>query len=194
MKLLTCFFSLLCLISCSSAGRLPDVGMLYDRTAQAHEADRNPIIVIPGILGSRLKDSITGQTTWGAFTGDAADPDTGAGARLIALPMESGVPLNDIETTVVPDGVLGRLQVAFLGFPLSLNAYYHILKSLGVGGYRDQELGEAGAVEYGPGHFTCFQFPYDWRRDVSYNAKLLHEFVLEKKSLRRRAVSRTLRN
>jgi pimeloyl-ACP methyl ester carboxylesterase len=38
-----------------------------------------------------------------------------------------------------------------------------------------------GAIDYGDDHFTCFQFPYDWRRDIAENAKLLHRFILEKR-------------
>ena len=34
----------------------------------------------------------------------------------------------------------------------------------------------------GDAHYTCFQFPYDWRRDNADNAKRLHEFLLQKKS------------
>ena len=40
-----------------------------------------------------------------------------------------------------------------------------LLGVLGVGGYRDMDLGLAGAIDYGTDHFTCFQFDYDWRRD-----------------------------
>src|SRR5262249_45989161 len=32
------------------------------------------------------------------------------------------------------------------------------------------------------GHFTCFQFAYDWRRDNAENSRRLHEFILEKKA------------
>ena len=33
----------------------------------------------------------------------------------------------------------------------------------------------------GPSDFTCFQFPYDWRRDNAENARRLHEFIREKR-------------
>ena len=47
---------------------------------------------------------------------------------------------------------------------------------------KDEELGIAGAVDYGSDHFTCFQFDYDWRRDNVENARLLHEFILKKRT------------
>ena len=68
-----------------------------------------------------------------------------------------------------------------IGLTLELRAYREILHTLGVGGYRDEDLSMSGAIDYGEGHFTCFQFHYDWRRDNVENARRLHEFLLEKK-------------
>jgi len=68
----------------------------------------------------------------------------------------------------------------FLGIPLELNAYYYILCTLGVGGYRDQQLAVSHAVEYGDLHFTCFQFAYDWRRDLVESALALGRFIKAK--------------
>ncbi|MCA9772277.1 MAG: hypothetical protein KC466_07690, partial [Myxococcales bacterium] len=81
-----------------------------------------------------------------------------------------------------PDGALDRLRVEFAGLPIDLNAYYNVLMTLGVGGYRDQQLAEAGAVDYGDDHFTCFQFSYDWRRDNVENARRLHAFLLDRRA------------
>ena len=49
-----------------------------------------------------------------------------------------------------------------------------------MGGYRDQGLGEAGAIDYGDRHFTCFQFDYDWRLNIVESAKALEKFIQEK--------------
>jgi pimeloyl-ACP methyl ester carboxylesterase len=62
-----------------------------------------------------------------------------------------------------------------------LNTYAYILGVLGVGGYRDQQQSEAGDVDWGDRHFTCFQFAYDWRRDLVESAKKLDAFIKEKK-------------
>ncbi len=138
---------------------------------------RNPVIVIPGILGSRLVDEPTGTVGWGAFSGEYANPADPAGARLLAHPMQPGAPLSALRDTVVPDGALDRVKVNILILPIELGAYVDILTALGVGGYRDEGLGRAGAVDYGDKHYTCFQFDYDWRRDLVENARRLHEFV-----------------
>ena len=166
---------------CTARVAGPNLGSLYDRAAQNQDDRRNPVIVIPGILGSRLLDEPTKRVVWGAFAGDYANPQTTDGARLVALPMMEGAALSELRDGVVPDGVLDRLKVSLLGLPVELNAYLHILGTLGVGGYRDELLARAGAVNYGGAHFTCFQFGYDWRRDNVENAKRLHQYILEKR-------------
>ena len=165
------------LIGCSASVKGPKLGELYNRAAQHHDELRHPVIVIPGILGSRLIDERTDRVVWGAFGGDAVNPNTPEGARLVAVPMRRGVPLRALHDGVVPDGALDRVRVTLLGLPVELNAYINILSTLGVGGYRDFMLGESDAVDYGEGHYTCFQFDYDWRRDNVENAKRLHEFI-----------------
>lgn len=160
----------------------PDLGGLYTRAAQAGDVTRNPVIVIPGILGSKLQDRESGRVVWGAFIGTYADPRRPDGARLVALPMGEGRPLRELRDGVEPAGVLDRVRVGILGLPVEQHAYLYILRALGVGGYRDETLGRMGQIDYGPGHFTCFQFDYDWRRDNAENARRLHEFILQKRA------------
>ena len=158
----------------------PDLGELYNRSAGHRDTTRNPIIVIPGILGTKLVDDGSGNTVWGAFTGEFARPGTPEGARLVALPMHEG-PLAESVDGVRPDGVLDRVRVRVAGIPLRVLAYFHILGALGAGGYRDEGLGLSGAIDYGDDHFTCFQFGYDWRRDISESAVELGRFIEDKR-------------
>jgi pimeloyl-ACP methyl ester carboxylesterase len=167
-------------IGCTQAISPPDLGGIYNMPAQHHDALRNPVILIPGITGTRLVADPTGQIVWGAFAGGYANPETPAGARLAAHPMALNRPLSELQDEVRAEAVLDRARVDLLGLPVELNAYIHILATLGAGGYRDQPLGEAGVIDYGDAHYTCFQFPYDWRRDNVENARRLHEFILEK--------------
>ena len=138
---------------------------------------RNPVIVIPGLLGSKLVDQDTNEMVWGTFGLGQVNPNTPTGARQFALPMGKGKKLKELRDHVKPAGSLDRVVVNFLGIPLELNAYYNILQTLGVGGYRDEELGMAGAIDYGKDHYTCFQFAYDWRRDIVESAKELDHFI-----------------
>ena len=169
------------LSACAAIGQ-PDLGELYNRAAQTSDRDRNPILVIPGILGSKLVTRDSGRLVWGSFIGSFADPQKPEGARLTALPMAEGVPLRELRDDILPGGVLDSITVSLLGMPVELGAYVHILRTLGVGGYKDQSLGESGSIDYGDDHFTCFQFAYDWRRDIVESARRLHEYILDRRA------------
>ncbi|MEM7409684.1 MAG: hypothetical protein AAF430_05595 [Myxococcota bacterium] len=160
----------------------PNLGTIYDRAARFGDLYRNPIIVMPGVLGTVLRDAESQRVVWGSFAGTYANPDFGPDARLVALPMAEGQALSTLTDEVQPDGVLESVTVSLLGLPVEQHAYISILRTLGAGGYRDQQLAEAGAIDYGTDHFTCFQFAYDWRRDNIENAQRLHAFILEKKA------------
>ncbi len=172
---------LLHLTACSGLPQGPDLSKLYNKSASYHQPDRNPIIVIPGILGSKLTYIPKGTIAWGAFESGAADPSDPDGARIIALPIGKQGTLNQMHDEVEPTGVLDQLNLTLAGISLHIQAYAGILNTLGVGGYQDQALGTSGAVDYGDDHFTCFQFAYDWRRDNVENARLLHAFIQEKR-------------
>ena len=175
---------LLCVVGgmtgCAAPERRPDLGALYSEAAQKIGDARNPVIVIPGILGSKLEDRDSDVPVWGSFIYGAADPDTAEGARLVALPMEYGVPLSEIRDEVRATDVLDTLtlDVALIR-GVELGAYVDILETLAAGRYRDSTLGDSGAIDYGGLHYTCFQFPYDWRRDVAEQAADLHRLVLD---------------
>ena len=172
-------FTLSC--GCGTALKSPNLANMYNQAAQYHGIERNPVIVIPGILGSRLVDSDSGRVVWGAFGGTSANPANGPDARLTALPMGIGQALSNLTDRVTSDGALDSLSFEILPLPIQLKAYAQILNALGAGGYRDEMLARMGQVDYGDDHFTCFQFDYDWRRSNVENAQLLHEFIETKK-------------
>lgn len=172
--------AMLCVLAACHGPRKADLAAIYNIPAQQIGDARTPVVVIPGILGSRLENRTTGQKVWGAFTYGAADADTPKGAREIALPMALGVPLGDLRDDVFSPGVLDLLVADVTPFRrIRIGAYVDILTTLAVGEYRDEELGNSGAVNYGGLHYTCFQYGYDWRRDVSENAAELHERILD---------------
>ncbi len=69
----------------------PDLAEIYNQAAQYQHVERNPIIVIPGVMGSNLADD-GGKVVWGTFGGKNANPQEPEGARLVALPMREGAP------------------------------------------------------------------------------------------------------
>ena len=176
---------------CRQSVRLPDLGGIYNEAAMTADHTRNPIIVIPGILGSRLIEESSDKVIWGAFGPGVADPASDDGARMVALPIDRPGELDGVisppdvdegsESRWAGRGVLDRLHVSLWGVALEQRAYIQILGTLGVGGYRDEQLSAAGVIDYGTDHFTCFQFAYDWRRDLAENAQRLREFILRKR-------------
>ncbi|MDX2275521.1 MAG: hypothetical protein NW206_08745 [Hyphomonadaceae bacterium] len=164
----------------TSARHEADLRVIYNRSAQYHRPDRNPIVVIPGLLGSRLRAPDGGRVIWGAFDGGAANPSTDEGARALAAPLELDVAAGESPGLADADGVLERVRIRVGGIPFELAQYAQILATLGAGGYRDESLGLAG-VDYGGEHFTCFQFAYDWRLDNAANATALKTFLDDKR-------------
>jgi hypothetical protein len=160
---------------------MPKLGTIYQRSATQENAIRNPVIVIPGMMGSKLTHLEANRTIWGVFDNESIDPDVPEDVRLVACPID-GTDLDRFDDGVQATGVLDTLQVNIAGLLLRHKAYLNILRMLGVGGYRDEELGMGGAIDYGDRHFNCFQFPYDWRRDNAENARRLHKFLLQRKA------------
>ena len=159
-----------------------DLGVVYNDLAQLPDYQRNPVIVVPGILGSRLVDKPTGDIVWGEMGPAVSSPLRTMSLIELALPMQLGTPLHQLHDQVHDDGPLDQLKFKFFGIPIHVNAYAQILASMGVGGYRDRDFrGKSGPneIDYGDEHFTCFQFSYDWRRDISETAAELHQFIEE---------------
>lgn len=174
---------LLWLTSCASPPEVP-IARLYNDAAK-REA-RNPVVVIHGILGARLQERASGKVVWGAFTGDAVDPETPEGARALAVP-RPGSPeaaaYSPETAAVFASGPLDALDLDLFFGIVELDVYSNILKSLGVGGFRDPAVLYKGDLpEYRKDHFTCHTFFYDWRRDNGENAQALGRFLREKRA------------
>lgn len=165
---------------CAHKHPMVDLKALYDRSAKSQLIDRHPVILIPGIKGSRLVDSETGTIVWGTFGKRGLNPNTPMGLDLFSVPMKQGVPLNELTDSIVADGVLDSVKVNLAGLSFNLKAYYNIVNILGAGQYVDYDYADENAVDYGDEHFTCFQFAYDWRLSIDENARRLDAFIKEK--------------
>ena len=164
------------LASCANKKPQADLGTLYNKAAQRSVESRNPIILVPGILGSYLKHEPDGKRVWGVIGKNSIKEDT----PLLAHPMEIGKPLNQLHDNVVPDGVLRTVTLS-IGARIEVQAYAQLIEALGAGGYHDETIGNANPVNYGVDHYTCFQFAYDWRRSSAENAAKFDEFLKEKR-------------
>ncbi len=155
---------------------------IYGARARATATTRTPVVVVPGILGSKLVERGTGRKVWGAFQFGAVDPDIPGDARTFALPMREGVPLAQLTDEIeAPDALdTVKLDIGLLR-GLELGAYVDLLQALAAGKYRDSALAppDEQAVKYGGLHYTCWQNPYDWRREISENAQALDARIRE---------------
>jgi hypothetical protein len=68
--------------ACSSPPKTSDLGGIYNELAQHDDPYRNPIVLIPGVLGSKLVDPQTGVVAWGTFGFRRANPNTDKTAQL----------------------------------------------------------------------------------------------------------------
>jgi len=172
---------LLIMSGCVSGPDGPDMGGIYNVLAQAEDPYRNPVILIPGTMGSRLIDQDKDEVIWGVF-GPSSSPNSPGYARQIALPMSPGKSLAELHDNVTPDGALDRVKFSVIGLDIERKAYFYLLSTLGIAGYRDERLGVVNAIDYGDLHYTCFQYDYDWRRDLVESAQRLHEFILARRT------------
>jgi len=52
---------------CQSQYKIPDLDGLYNDLVQNENPYRNPVILIPGLLGSHLIEKDSQEVAWGAF-------------------------------------------------------------------------------------------------------------------------------
>lgn len=165
------------LAACASGPKDPDLFLTYNKVAASQTPYRNPVIIIPGVLGSKLKSIETDQPVWGAFTSGAADPQTADGLRLITAPYVYPDGSKTSWNNIVPDGALEEVRVQLFGIPLKIKAYAQIIEAIATGGYREKQLGSANNALYDDEHYTAFQFDYDWRLSNAENAVKLFHFI-----------------
>ncbi len=139
---------------------------------------RNPVIVIHGFLGSNLIDSRNNKNLWGEFSALDSLRTSKTHIRGLTIPMEVGRPLKELRDTTVPDGILESVKVDVLGVTFKEKAYQNLQNVLQRGGFHP----EGAPFVKGKTYNTLFEFSYDWRRDLQWNATKLHEFILEKRN------------
>ena len=122
--------------------------------------DRVPVLLVPGITGTRLRDPATGGLAWGDGRAVIRPHDGGYG---LVEPIAGGAerPGGRLE----PDGVVEEVRLG----PIRKEAYGPIVRLLERHGYTAGEL-EAPR----PGD-DLFLFGYDWRQENAESAARLAE-------------------
>jgi pimeloyl-ACP methyl ester carboxylesterase len=163
--LITYYSSLITLaiaLAMTSAGcgarRTPNLARVFAGTRALK--GKRPVIVIPGILGSRIVNRRTGEVVWPSVFRSDVDG--------LSLPTTPDLAANRDEL------VAARIvEAAKLGgkFGPEVYVYHHLLRALeDYGGYRE---GDWDNPPEGGDQDTFYVFAYDWRRDNVESARLL---------------------
>lgn len=139
------------------ARRTPDLARVF---AGARERKgKRPVIVIPGVLGSSIVNSRTGEVVWPSVFRSDVD-----GLSLPATPDLAGNRDGLVAARIVEAARLARVAP-------EVYVYHHLLRALeDYGGYREgdwEDPPEGGDAD------TFYVFAYDWRRDNVESARLL---------------------
>jgi pimeloyl-ACP methyl ester carboxylesterase len=146
------------LLGACSAPLRPDLARLY-RVAEA--TDGTPVVIIPGLFGSKLRDRATGTEVWPGSPRDVLLGDY----RQLALafdPATFEVKPDTLEPFDIADTVLGQ------------DFYGPIIETLRrFGGYRPAVPGMPARR----GERRYYIFTYDWRQDNVLHAGELDAFI-----------------
>ena len=126
----------------------------------AQDAGKNPVIVIPGIMGSKLVDS-KGETVWFSPKRNKADD--------LRLPMTSPVLARNRDGVRVED-IIREVHIPILP---DLQVYQSVIDALEGRGYTEAKWSDPKASD------VFYVFPYDWRRDNVESAHALMRKMLD---------------
>src|SRR2546421_1501035 len=147
----------------------PDLARIFRPATR--QTGKTPIIIIPGMLGSRLVNKRTGEKVW---------PRAHPKDEDLRLPTSPDLKQNrdDVVATEV-------VETAKLGFPIpEIKVYEDLITTLANdAGYKRGNIDDPPPDGY---QDTFYLFPYDWRRDNVETAQLLSEKIARLKEKLRR--------
>jgi pimeloyl-ACP methyl ester carboxylesterase len=156
-RYLLSFLLLLSLVAtgCISARRTPNLEQIF--AAARSSTGKRPVIVIPGILGSELINSKTGEKVWPSAFRTSEE----------GLPISPNLEAN--RDHLVPGKIVETVRFAKL-LP-EVYVYRDLLEALRrYAGYREGDWENPGV---GGDRDTFYAFAYDWRQDNVANAREL---------------------
>jgi hypothetical protein len=146
--------------------RTPDLNRIFNSARE--RTGKRPVIVIPGILGSRLVNQQTGEVVWPSAIRSSVDG--------LSLPTTPDLVANRDE--LVASRIVDTARLIRL-IPADVYVYYELLGALrDYGGYRE---GDWDAPPTDGDRDTFYVFPYDWRRD---NVETAREFLTRVEALK----------
>jgi pimeloyl-ACP methyl ester carboxylesterase len=156
-SLITLIIALAVMSSGCGPRRTPELERVF---AGARERKgKRPVIVIPGILGSRIVNRKTGEVVWPSLLRSSDDG--------LSLPMTPNLESNRDE--LVAARIVETARLAKIA--PEVYVYHHLLRALEeFGGYRE---GDWDNPPPEGDRDTYYVFAYDWRRDNVESARLL---------------------
>ena len=149
----------LALAACATNISHPDLARLYRSGIEF--TDTTPVVVIPGVFGSKLRDRTTGVEVWPGTTQMILFGDY----RNLALnfdPATLAVRLDNLEAFDIADAALGQ------------DFYRKLIETLrDFGGYVRGQLG----IPPKPGERRYYIYVYDWRQDNVESARGLDRMI-----------------
>ena len=140
------------------ARRTPDLGRIF-AGVRGREGKR-PVIVIPGILGSRIVNRRTGEVVWPSVFRSGVD----------GLSLPTTPDLSNNRDELVAARIIEGAKLAG-NFGPEVYVYHYLIRALeDYGGYRE---GDWANPPEGGDRDTFYVFAYDWRRDNVESARLL---------------------
>ena len=135
--------------------------------AASQATGKNPVIIVPGVQGSKLVNPKTGRTVWFSFKRDKDDD--------LRLPMASPVLGRNRDSLQATDIIR---SVGVLPFLPDIEVYQSLIDALQERGYKEATWDDPQATD------VFYVFPYDWRRDnVETAHRLMSRMAAAKRSL-----------
>lgn len=173
---------ILVLSGCTAGLRVPNLSQLYGRVAMVQGTERQLLITVPGVLGSQLLDSQTGQVLWGDGIRLVANLNKPENLQKIALPFSDGTtPNHQLRDELRPGLILQSTTARLLGLPVEVQVYSGMMQTIRTGGWiTEKELDKDEK-----GQATSHQFAYDWRLDLDQLIAQFDLFVRDRFERRR---------
>lgn len=139
---------------------------------------RNPVIVIHGFLGAKLKNTDNDNNVWGVFrASDVLNGYSDLYMRDLSYPMSYGKELKDIKDNVFPYAMMSDAEIEIAGVTIEAGAYEEMLEILINKGFIPENMTDSEQSQIP----SLFIYYYDWRRSNIQNARELHEFIVKKR-------------
>jgi pimeloyl-ACP methyl ester carboxylesterase len=140
--------------ACRTIVRAAAAVMLFAACLAAQS--QNPVIIIPGLTGSKLVNKNNGMTVWFRITKSKTDD--------LRLPISTDI--SHMRDSLVPADILREVKIRLLP---TYDIYGGLVKSLVERGNYHEETWDVGRGAPG----AVYVFAYDWRLDNVQNARLL---------------------